>query len=153
MTDFYKASPDNYYKEIVFSLAEKIVAEQKVDAEDILTYGSWWKVYSTSGVGWLSEVMTDTYRFCLEQNMAHCEKYKDAALKAMRLLIQDTYSTDNNPHLKNPDMAIGGVFWNTETPYVRTDSVCHALNGYTRLMNYLEDGILLSVPADKTLDK
>ena len=140
LMDFYKVSRLERYKNIVFELSEKIVEEQKDDRSDLLHYGSWWKVYSTSGVGWLSEVMTETYRFCKEERREDCDKYKNSALKAMRLLIQDTYSEENSSSLKNPERAMGGVFWNEENKYVRTDSVCHALNGYIRMMDYLEIG-------------
>lgn len=146
LMDFYRANPDDYYKEIIFSLAEKVVGEQKNDSSDLLHYGSWWKVYSTSGVGWISEVMTETYRFCQEQDRENCQIYKDSALKAMRLLVQNTFSEENSSGLKNPARAIGGVFWNADKKYVRTDSVCHALNGYLRIMDYLEEGPLISLP-------
>jgi len=146
LVDFYRINPDDYYKEIIFSLAEKVVEKQKNDPSDLSCYGSWWRVYSTSGVGWISEVMTETYRFCQEQGRENCQNYKDSALKAMRLLIQNTFSEENSSGLKNSARAIGGVFWNAENKYVRTDSVCHALNGYLRIMDYLEEGPLISIP-------
>jgi len=88
-------------------------------------------------------VMTDTYRFSIEQGKEDRDKYKDAVVKVIRWLIQNTYSEKNTFFLKNPEMAIGGVFWNEQYKYVRTDSVCHALNSYTRIINYLEDGSLI----------
>jgi len=86
------------------------------------------------------------YRFCREENRKDCDKYKDAVVRAIRWLIQNTYSEENIFFLKNPERAIGGVFWNRYHKYVRTDSVCHALNGYVRIMYYLEEGVLLSIP-------
>ena len=90
--------------------------------------------------------MTETYRFCKEERGEDCDKYKQAVIKAIRWLIQNTYSEENTFSLKNPEKAIGGVFWNKQNKYVRTDSVCHALNGYIRIIDYLGDEPLLSVP-------
>ena len=47
--------------------------------------------------------------------------------------------------LKEPQKAIGGIFWNYENRYVRTDSLCHALNAYAGMMDDWEDGTLLSL--------
>ena len=146
LMDFYKINPDYNYKKIIFELSQKILENQKDDSNDLSYYGGWAGAYSTSGIGWISEVMVETYRFCQEQNKENCDKYKDAALKAMRWLIQNTYSEENTFFLKNPEKAIGGVFWNGLNKYVRTDSVCHALNGYIRIINDLEEGLLLSIP-------
>jgi len=144
--DFYKASPDERYKGIIFELSEEILANQKDEEDDLLYYGGWGGAYSSSGVGWISEVTAETYRFCKEERGEDCDKYKQAVIKAIRWLIQNTYSEENTFFLKNPEKAIGGVFWNKLNKYVRTDSVCHALNGYIIIVNDLDEGLLLSVP-------
>jgi len=90
--------------------------------------------------------MAETYRFCKEERGEDCDKYKEGVIKAIRWLIQNTYSEENTFFLKNPEKAIGGVFWNKLNKYVRTDSVCHALNGYIRIIDDLDKGSLLSVP-------
>ncbi|MBZ9578165.1 glycoside hydrolase family 88 protein [Patescibacteria group bacterium] len=131
LMDFYRVSENDYYKDIVFELSSQVVSHQ---VEDGRIDGA----YSTSGNGWISEVMTDTYRFCLEQERSDCEKYKETVVNIIRWLIQYTYSKENSSFLKNPERAIGGVYWNEENKYVRTDSVCHAINGYTRIMNFLQ---------------
>ncbi len=143
LMDFYKVNQDDYYKKIIFELSDIILGNQIKDTNDLINYGRWNGAYSTSGNGWISEVMTDTYRFCIEQGKEDCDKYKDAVEKVIIWLIQNTYSEKNTFFLKNPEMAIGGVFWNEQYKYVRTDSVCHALNSYTRIINYLEDGSLI----------
>jgi len=131
LMDFYKTNLDDYYKNIVFELSSQIISHQmkngKIDG-----------AYSTSGNGWISEVMTDTYRFCLEQERSDCEKYKETVIDIIKWVIQRTYSKENSSFLKNPERALGGVYWNKENKYVRTDSVCHAMNGYTRIMNFLQ---------------
>lgn len=144
--DFYKASKDDYYKELVFELSDLILENQKKNPDNILEYGQWEGAYSTSGIGWICEVMTETHEFCKQQGRGDCDKYKEAVVKGIRWLIQNTYSEKNSFILKNPERAIGGLFWNKENRYVRTDSVAHALNGYIGIINYLEDGVLISVP-------
>lgn len=146
LMDFYQMNKAERYKKIIFELSDKILKNQKKDTDDLLYCGGWAGAYSTSGMGWISEVMTETYRFCKKEKMEDCEKYKEAVIMAIRWILQNTYSEENSFFLKNPEMAIGGVFWNEHNKYVRTDSVCHALNGYIRIMDYLEDGLLLSIP-------
>lgn len=153
LMDFYKAE-DNIldkagYKNIIFELSEKILENQQKNTDDLLYHGGWAGAYSTSGTGWISEVMAETYRFCNKERGEDCDKYKDSVIKAIRWLIQNTYSEENTFFLKNPEKAIGGVFWNGLHKYVRTDSVCHALNSYVIIiMNYLGDGLLLSIPEE-----
>ena len=130
LMDFYKISKDDYYKDIVFELSAQIISNQTEGGEIA-------GAYSTSGNGWISEVMTDTYRFCLEEERDNCEKYKKAVVNIINWIIERTYSEENSSFLKNPERAIGGIFWNEAGKYVRTDSVCHALNGYTKIINFL----------------
>jgi len=137
---------NDYYKDIVFELSSQVISNQFKDRSDMLNYGRIGGAYSTSGNGWISEVMTDTYKFCLEQGRGDCEKYKETVINIIRWIIQYTYSEDNSSALANPEKALGGVYWNKENKYVRTDSVCHALNGYTRIMEHLNDGPLISIP-------
>lgn len=146
LMDFYKVNQDDYYKDIVFELSSQVIANQFKDPEDVLNYGRIGGAYSTSGNGWISEVMTDTYTFCLEEKRIDCEKYKQTVINIIRWIIQYTYSEDNSSSLENPEKALGGVYWNKENKYVRTDSVCHALNGYTKIMKYLGDGALVLIP-------
>ena len=145
LMDFYKVNFDNYYKDIIFELSSQIISNQFKNSRDMLNYGRIGGAYSTSGNGWISEVMTDTYKFCLEQKRNDCEKYKETVINIIRWIIQYTYSENNSSALANPAKALGGVYWNKENKYVRTDSVCHALNGYTRIINYLNDGPLISI--------
>jgi len=151
LIDFYKTkqagdSLAGTVPNIIFELSEKILANQKNEEDDLLYYGGWGGAYSSSGTGWISEVMAETYRFCKEERGEDCDKYKEGVIKAIRWLIQNTYSEENTFFLKNPEKVIGGVFWNKLNKYVRTDSVCHALNGYIRIIDDLDKGSLLSVP-------
>ena len=146
LMDFYNVSKQDYYKEIVFELSSQIIVNQIKDPADILNYGRIDGAYSTSGNGWICEVMADTHKLCLAENRQDCEKYKEAIVNIIRWLAQYTYTDENSSVLKNPERALGGIFWNKETKYVRTDSVCHGLNGYMGIIDYLEDDFLLSIP-------
>lgn len=134
--DFYKISQDELYKNIVFNCSDELLDKQTSE-------GQWQDSYTTSGTGWLAEVMVEIYKFCNEQDKEGCDKYKDAVIKAIGWLIERTYSEDNSRDLKNPERAIGGIFWNQENKYVRTDSVCHSLNAYVGIINEVEEGVLL----------
>lgn len=146
LIDFYKVKIVEQHRNIIFELSAEVLGNQRVDEEDIYNYGSWGGSYSSSGTGWMSEVMAETYKFCLDEKKEDCDKYRQATVKAIRSIIQNTYSEENVFSLPNPEMAVGGVFWNKDNKYVRTDSVCHALNSYTIILDYLDEGILLSIP-------
>ena len=128
LMDFYRVNPDKLYKDIIFELSQQILENQRGD-------GRWQGAYSSSGNGWISEVMVETYRFCKEQSRGDCKKYKTAVINVIGWLFKHTYSKENSSFLKNPERATGGVFWNQDNKYIRTDSVCHALNGYIRLIS------------------
>jgi len=146
LLDFYKISREQSYKDIIFKCSEEFLGRQIINSDDILDNGRWQESYSTSGNGWISEVMGEVYKFCKEQGGNDCDKYKNAMIKAFRLLIQNTYSEENTYFLKNPEMAKGGVFWNRDNRYIRTDSVCHGLNAYLGIIDDLEEGVVLSIP-------
>jgi hypothetical protein len=146
LLDFYRINRDDCYKNIILRCAGELVKRQAKDINNPLYQGSWYRAYSTSGNGWLAEVMMEMYRFCQEQDAAGCDRYKDAIVRAIRWIIQNTYSEENTFFLTEPEKAIGGIFWNYENKYVRTDSMCHALNAYVGMMADLEDGALLSLP-------
>ena len=151
LLDFYKINNDEYYKNLVFKCSEDLLKRQIIDSDDILNNGRWENAYSTSGNGWIGEVMTEIYKFCKNEKMRDCDKYKNAVTLATRWLIQNTYSKENTFFLKNPEKAIGGLFWNQQNKYVRTDSVCHGLNAYLNIIDDLKDELLLSIP-EKSLE-
>lgn len=66
--------------------------------------------------------MSELYLYCKAQGMGGCERFK------------------------NPERAMGGVFWNVAERYVRTDTVCHAMNAYINMIDHLGDGALVKVP-------
>jgi len=146
LLDFYKASGEEKYKKVVFELSSLVLKNQITDKEDIYNFGRIKGAYSSSGNGWISEVMTDVYHFCQEEKRQDCQKYKDSAIKVMRWVLQHTIMEENASFFKNPQRAVGGIFWNRENrAYVRTDTVCHALNAYAKILKDLPEGILLSL--------
>ena len=146
LMDFYKVNPDDYYRDMILKCSSDIVSRQQLNTDKLLYYGTWQDAYSTSGNGWLDEVMMTVYKFDQEQGVTGADKYKQAAIKATWWIIQNTYSAENTFFLKEPQKAIGGSFWNYENLYVRTDSLCHALNADIALVNEMTDGELLSIP-------
>lgn len=146
LLDFYHINESERYKKVVYELSDLILKNQIKDKNDLINYGRWKGAYSTSGIGWIGEVIAEMYLFCKEEVRQDCNKYKDAVTRAIWWLTQRTYSEDNSFFLENPEMAEGGVFWSNYSKYVRTDSVCHALNGYTLIINDLKEGPLLPIP-------
>jgi hypothetical protein len=146
LLDFVKASGQTEVEALVFRCADELVGRQIRDAGDVYRYGRWRASLSSSGNGWLAEVMSEIYLYCEKTSKRGCTKYQDPVVKVIRLLMQHTYAPENTFVVKNPEMAIGGVFWNVRDRYVRTDSVCHAMNAYVYMIDHLDDGVLVEVP-------
>lgn len=146
LLDFAKASGDPRAEQAVFRCADDLVKRQWRRPEDAYRYGRWQRSLSSSGTGWLAEVMSEVYHHCRQKGMDGCDRYKDAVVAAIRLLLQYTYGPENAFVVKNPKAAAGGVFWSVRDRYVRTDSVCHAMNAYLNMMGELGDGPLLTLP-------
>ena len=92
--------------------------------------------------------MMEMYYFCREHNADDCDRYKEALVRVTLWIIQNTYSAENTFLLEKPERAIGGIFWNYQNRYVRTDSLCHGLNAYIGILDDLEDGVLISLPEE-----
>jgi rhamnogalacturonyl hydrolase YesR len=144
--DFYKASNNESYMDIVLENSGELLGLQMEDSSDILTHGRWSGSMTTSGCGWLNEVYMELYNYCKGRGIGRCDDYKEAITKATRWILQHTYSEQNSYYLPNPGMAIGGAYWNQQNKYVRTDSVCHAVNAYAGIYSDLDDGTLISLP-------
>lgn len=147
LMDFYLLFPNDYYKGVIFNHSKKIIEEQLLDEKDLFNFGRYKTAFSTSGNGWIAEVLTEVYRFCLKEGEnIDCEKYKDSAIKAIRWVIQYTYSKENTFHFKNLEKVIGGTYWSRNYMHIRTDSVAHSLNSYTRIIEYLTKENVISLP-------
>lgn len=151
LMDFYKISPDEVYKNIIFEYSSKIVANQIANEKDLVNFGRYKTAFSSSGNGWIAEVLTEVWRFCLQEEGAiGCQKYKDSVLKAIKFISRYTYSDKNSLNFKKPEEIIGGIYWDDNHKHIRTDSVAHSLNAYTRMINYLaEEKIILAQVATR----
>lgn len=146
LLDFAKAGGDQRVEQTVFRCADDLVKRQWRRPEDAYRYGRWQRSLSSSGSGWLAEVMSEVYHHCRKKGTEGCDRYKDAVVAAIRLLLQYTYGPESSFVVKNPQAAAGGVFWSVRDRYVRTDSVCHAMNAYLNMIGDLGDGPLLTLP-------
>jgi hypothetical protein len=146
LLDFAKATGDARSEETAFRCADELLKRQRRDPEDVYRHGRWQGSLSSSGNGWLAEVMSELYLHCREKGRDGCDRFKDAAVAAIRLLLQYTYSAENAFVVKNPEAAAGGLFWSVTDRYVRTDSVCHAMNAYLNMLDHLGGGPLLELP-------
>lgn len=144
--DFVKASGDQRFEQLVFRCADELLQRQRRKPDDIYRHGRWQRSLSSSGNGWLAEVMSELYLHCREKNMQGCDRFKDAVVASFRLLLQHTYTPESSFVVKNPAAAAGGLFWSVSDRYVRTDSVCHGMNAYLNMIGHLGDGTLLEVP-------
>jgi hypothetical protein len=144
--DFARASDDSTIRELVFECADQLITRQIDDPNDAYRHGRWQASLSSSGNGWLAEVLSELYLDCPKSDPDGCARYRGAIIRLFRLLMQYTYSPENSFVAKNPDMAGGGLFWNTQDRDVRTDSVCHAMNAYVFMIDHLPDGVLVELP-------
>ena len=152
LLDFYKINKKEDIKDIILKCGDDLLKRQQQDLTNPLNYGVWTMAFSSSGNGWLSEVMVEMEEFCKAEGGKNCEEFMRATLRAILWLFQNTYSKENTFFLKNPEKAIGGLFWNQNNKYVRTDSLCHALNAYVGVVNDVPSGILISLP-EKPLEE
>lgn len=134
LLDFYKISGDKVYKKVLLACLDEILKRQNNNPKDIQNYGRIGAEQNTSGNGWINEVTSEVYLLCEEENWQDCIKFKEPMLKITRWLIQNTYSEENTYFLKDPEKAIGGPIRDYNKEEVRTDAVCHGLNGYINLL-------------------
>jgi hypothetical protein len=146
LLDFYRASRQEPYKRIYLKCSDELLKRQLRDAEDILNYGRFKGTYATSGNGWINEIMGEVLKTCRDENDEDCEKYKEAIILVSRWLIQNTYSEENTYFLQMPQPALGGLIRNRLEEAVRTDAVCHGVNGYVTLLGELEENWIFEVP-------
>lgn len=144
--DYARASDNSMVREVALYCADELLTRQIDDPDDVYHHGRWRGSLSSSGNGWLAEVLSELYLDCPDQDPDGCVRYREAVVLLFRVLMQYTYSPENSFVAKNPDMARGGLFWNTLDRYVRTDSVCHAMNAYVMMIDHLPDDVLIELP-------
>jgi hypothetical protein len=156
LIDFAKIDSKRTYRRFIFQTADKLLQRQSNEASDIYNFGKFYDNLTTSGNGWVNEVMVEVYKRCREWKQRGCEKYKNSIILASRWLIQNTYSEENTYHLKNPGKTLGGPIRNYTEEAVRTDAACHGANSLIGLLDITEEGQLISVPErpfEETINK
>ncbi|MBU0458074.1 hypothetical protein KJ652_03965 [Patescibacteria group bacterium] len=131
LSDFYLASGRKDIRQIVFDCSDELILKQ-------LEEGRWQDSYTTSGTGWIGEVLMEIYKICEADDMNYCERFTDPVKKALPWLFARTFDESNSGDLPNPQRAHGGLYWNHQNKYVRTDSVAHGMNAYIDLMMVLK---------------
>jgi len=144
--DFSIINPtDKSYEDALFKAADALLDHQISDTSDLMRYGRFNDTDAASGNGWINEVLVDGYKLCVDRNLPGCERYLDAAIRDTRWLIQNIYSSENSSHLPNPQRALGGLIRNKAEKTVRTDAVCHSINGMVEMLAIKPD-LLFEVP-------
>lgn len=146
LLDFYKTKENPYYKAAFMECSSQLLDRQIQDSERILYHGRWKEAYSTSGNGWIIEVLSNVYDFCKKEVQKGCKKYKEHIILGIRWLVQNTYTQSNSYILPNSKKARGGLFWNRAHRYIRTDSLCHGGNPYVNMLPYLGEDFSFFVP-------
>lgn len=138
MFDFYLATDSTMAEKVVTRCSADLSRRQLRNRRDIYRHGRWRGAFSSSGNGWLNEVLSELYLHCVANKRPKCEIYEQPIIEVTRLLMQYTYGPENDFIVKNPAMAHGGVFWNVNDRYVRTDAVCHAMNAYINMLPHID---------------
>ncbi|MDD5671266.1 MAG: glycoside hydrolase family 76 protein [Candidatus Omnitrophica bacterium] len=146
LLDFYKIKRDAAAGHTLFKSARVLLKRQYRNPDDLVNFGRFKGTEATSGNGWIGEVLGEVYALGREEKKKDLEAFKNALLRLIRWLIQNTYSEKNMFFLKTPAKAIGGLIRNPHEESVRTDAVCHGINGYLNIWQELNEGPLLTVP-------
>jgi len=135
LIDLAKVDPAPVYYRTIDQIAEALLARQIDNKDDAFSHGRYLDAMTTSGNGWINEVMGEMYQFCATEDIADCALYQEAMRRTSRWLLQNAYNKTNTFSVKNPKQAIGGFITNFNTQTVRTDAVCHGLNGLISLLH------------------
>lgn len=136
--DYAHINPDKSYHELIQQLANKLLSLQIKDNQDLFTYGRYRDTRKASGNGWINEVMGQVYQFCLTEQLGNCKPYQQSMILSSRWLIQNSYSKTNNYDVKNSNKALGGFIGYFLFKTVRTDAVCHGINGLLSLLQSID---------------
>ncbi len=148
LLDYYKVTAKPEAKEAMISLTRELIKHQHAEPGGILNYGRFEGSTASSGNGWINEVFSELYLYGETAGLdePEMERIKLSILRVTRWLVQNTYSAENSFRLKNPERAIGGLIRNSIEESVRTDAVCHGVNGYINMLPEWAAGTLLEIP-------
>ncbi len=138
LLDYAKVNPDaktnTIYLDTITRCAQELVNRQIVAPWDTFNDGRLMDIITSSGNGWVNEVMTELQPFCDANKMDNCYLYNPFIVNSSRWLVQNVYTAQNSFNIKNPAMSNGGVIRNFAERAVRTDAVCHGLNSLVGLL-------------------
>lgn len=149
LIDYAQINPSPMYKNLIQRLGKRLLQQQNQNPNDLYNYGRFLDLISTSGSGWINEVFGIYYPWCKKERLEHCENYKQAKILISRWLIQNAYTPQNTYAIPHPAIIMGGFRFSFDNPKVRTDAVCHGINGLLSLMRILGDkknSVLLTIP-------
>ncbi len=146
LLDYAKAFGDDYSRALALLLSRNLLGRQIHAPDDPARHGRWERAFSSSGNGWLAEVMSEFYLYGRAEGLEDCERYKASIVRVSRWILQHALTGPNAYDAANPDRAQGGFLWSARKRYVRTDSVCHGANAWINIVGHLEEGPLLVLP-------
>ena len=152
LLDYIKVTHDAGALDVLWKLADELMHRQQQDPGDIWDYGRFAEDTYASSNGWINEVFSEVYLYGTRTgwDRAQLAKVRKSLVMVTRWLIQNTYSPENTYNVKNPARAIGGLPRNFSLKEVRTDAVCHGVNGYLNMLAVWPEGTLLEVPEEGT---
>ena len=145
LIDYAKINSGPEYRQLISRLGAMLIARQINNPDDAFNAGRYQDTISTSGNGWINEVMGNLYGFCVNERMPDCGPYRQAMIASSRWLLQNAYTEANSYETKNPAKAAGGFIRNFRLRYVRTDAVCHGVNSLISLLQITGPGESLSL--------
>lgn len=135
LIDLATVDPTPVYIKTILQIGDVLLERQIKQPDDAFNHGRYLDAMTTSGNGWINEVMGEMVPFCELQKLGDCDQYRDAMRKTSRWLLQNTYNENNTYNITNPKQAIGGFINNFSSQRVRTDAVCHGLNGLLSMLD------------------
>ncbi|SFK40135.1 hypothetical protein SAMN04488079_11017 [Methylophaga sulfidovorans] len=140
LIDLAKVDPTPVYQKTILQIADMLVERQIDQPDDAYNHGRYLDAMTTSGNGWINEVMGEMVPFCEQQKLGDCDQYREAMHKTSRWLLQNTYNENNTYNISNPKQAMGGFINNFSSQKVRTDAVCHGVNGLLSMLENEPEG-------------
>lgn len=129
LSDYAAINDDPLYRDAVDRAAAQVLRRQIRDERDVFDHGRFLDTMSTSGNGWVVEVLGELHRTCLRRARPDCGRLRDAMVAGSRWLLQNAYNAGNSFDIPNPARAEGGMIGSIRLKEVRTDAVGHGLNG------------------------
>jgi hypothetical protein len=160
LLDYYAASKERRFLDAAFAAAQQVLKRQLRDPSALVDYGRFSDTRTSSGNGWMNEVLAEVYRQCTTVGRTDCGQFADALRLTTRWLIQNVYNAENAYQIPNPERARGGSIRGPVSGYgtqrtrsgdatqvsVRTDAVCHGANSLIGVLHLLGTSAESAVP-------